>query len=92
MAVYVDKAKNKYRRGMLMSHMFADTLAELHAMADHLGLRRKWFQGQKTPHYDICQTKRKLAMQAGAVVIERYQVVMLIHSWAAEKENHVQKS
>jgi hypothetical protein len=54
MPVYVDEAKNPYGR-MLMSHMLADTLPELHAMADIVGLKRAWFQGNaSTAHYDLC--------------------------------------
>lgn len=53
---------------MVMCHMIADTLDELHAMADRIGIRRKWFQSQSsTPHYDICKAKRALAVKAGAV-------------------------
>jgi len=78
MAVYVDKAKNPYRH-MKMCHMLADTLPELHAMADRIGLRRAWFQSNHgTPHYDICQAKRRLAIQAGAVEIDRRQTGELI--------------
>lgn len=80
MAVYVDKARNPYRR-MIMSHMLADSLEELHAMAQRLGLRPGWFQPASTPHYDICQEKRAAAIALGAVEIERDRVVELIRKW-----------
>ena len=51
MPVYVDNQKNPYGR-MKMCHMLADTLEELHAMADLIGIKRKWFQNESTPHYD----------------------------------------
>ena len=76
MPVYVDKTFTAYRR-MQMCHMLADTLDELHAMADQIGLRRAWFQSHSTPHYDISLTKRRLALQAGAIEIDRRQVVAL---------------
>lgn len=78
MTVYIDRGRNPYGR-MRMCHMLADSLEELHNMADKLGLRREWFQGQaSTPHYDICQAKRKLALQLGAQEIDRRQLVELI--------------
>lgn len=66
MPVYVDRERNPYR-GMLMSHMLADSLDELHAMAAAVGLRRAWFQDHGTPHYDLCQAKRAIAIRLGAV-------------------------
>jgi hypothetical protein len=51
---------------MKMSHMTADTLEELHAMAERLGLR-KWFQNKTTPHYDLCKSKREEAIKLGAI-------------------------
>lgn len=72
MTVYVDnmrapyKPKHAHGRTYVMSHMIADTEAELHAMADRIGVLRKWFQGD---HYDITQTKRALAIEHGAVAI-----------------------
>lgn len=85
MAVYVDDGKYPYR-GMLMCHMLADTLKELHAMADKIGIRRKWFQDKNTPHYDICQTKRKLAVKNGAIEIDKYKLVELVQKWRSDKE------
>lgn len=66
MAVYVDRFRTPFRR-MIMSHLLADTLPELHAMAERLGLKREWFQNHKPPHYDLCQAKRQLAVTLGAV-------------------------
>ena len=66
MTVYVDDMKWPYR-GMIMSHMTADTVDELHAMADKIGLKRKWFQKKSIPHYDICQSKRSEAITNGVI-------------------------
>lgn len=53
---------------MLMCHMVADTREELLAMADRIGVARKWIQSPGTPreHFDICKSKRILAVAAGA--------------------------
>jgi uncharacterized protein (DUF433 family) len=65
LTVYVDDMKARYR-SLIMSHMIADTVDELHRMADRIGVARRWFQGD---HYDIAQSKRVLAVAAGAVEI-----------------------
>lgn len=80
MTVYVDNGKHPLGR-MLMSHMLADTLDELHLMARLIGLRPEWFQQHGTPHYDVCQAKRAEAIARGAVVADRRQVVDLIRRW-----------
>ena len=82
MAVYVDKAAHQLGR-MKMCHMLADSLEELHAMADRIGVHRRWFQNHGTPHYDICKAKRELALAAGAVEIDRRRTVALIRAWRA---------
>ena len=86
MAVYVDKEANRFGR-MIMCHMLADTLDELHAMAARLGLRRSWFQPKSTPHYDLSKTKRALAIQLGAIEIEREKTVELIRAWREKIRN-----
>lgn len=61
-----------------MCHMLADTVDELHAMADRIGVERRWFQGRKTPHYDVCLSKRAQAVRLGAVEVGRREVVELV--------------
>lgn len=43
MTVYVDDVRHPFRR-MVMSHMWADSLDELLAMADRIGVARRWLQ------------------------------------------------
>jgi hypothetical protein len=83
-SVYVDSEQNRFRH-MVMCHMVADTLDELHEMAQRLGLRREWFQTSRSgmPHYDICQTKRVQAVRFGAVEINRRQLVELVRKQRA---------
>jgi hypothetical protein len=70
--VYVDDMKADYKpahrpgRKYVMSHMIADSDQELHKMAAKIGVARKWFQGD---HYDITQSKKALAIEAGARLI-----------------------
>ncbi len=80
MAVYVDAAKNPYGR-MLMCHMLADSLDELHEMADKIGIQRKWFQNKNVPHYDICQSKKVLAIKHGALEIQQGKVLELVRKY-----------
>lgn len=76
MTVYVDDMYKypigQFRR-MKMSHMIADTEAELHAMADKIGLARKWYQGD---HYDVSMTLRAKAVTAGAQEITMYELAV----------------
>lgn len=74
MTVYVDDmyrfALGAYGR-MKMSHMIADTPEELHAMADRIGVARRWYQGD---HYDVALSKRALAVAAGAIEVTLRQL------------------
>ena len=66
--VYLDQARNRFGR-MIMCHMAADSLPELHAMAIRLGVRR-WFQNKPgAPHYDINKANRSLAIRYGAIEV-----------------------
>ncbi|WP_202842093.1 DUF4031 domain-containing protein [Luteimonas saliphila] len=70
MAVYVDDMRAPFGR-LVMCHMIADTEDELLAMADRIGVARRWHQypGTARSHFDIALSKRKLAVAAGAVEI-----------------------
>lgn len=79
MAVYVDDMQAGYGR-MKMCHMVADTDEELHAMAANIGVARHWHQKHGTPqsHYDICLSKRVLAVHYGAQEITQRETGMIV--------------
>ena len=79
MPVYVDNMRAPFGR-MTMCHMLADTDDELHAMADKIGVARRWHQkaGTSHSHYDICLSKRALAVRAGALEIDRKGLVAIV--------------
>lgn len=72
MTVYVDdmqlfsRVKGGPPNGARWSHLWADTLEELEEFAAKLGLNPKWLQADSAYHYDVVETKRKLALKLGA--------------------------
>ncbi len=79
MAVYVDDMAAPYGR-LILCHMLADTDDELHAMADKIGVHRKWHQKPpkaSTSHYDISKGKRRLAVSFGAIEITKKQAACM---------------
>lgn len=84
MSVYLDKTHNRFR-GMICCHMIADTLPELHAMADRIGLKREWFQPLSSPHYDVSLSRRALAIAAGARVVDRWEFVTVLRRLRSER-------
>lgn len=78
MSVYVDNVRIRYGR-MRMCHMVADTVEELHAMADKIGVKRRWFQNiPGRPHYDICLSKRSLAIRSGARAVCSREIIAVL--------------
>jgi hypothetical protein len=73
MAVYIDNAAASYGR-MIMCHMVADTLDELHQMADKIGVDRKHYHDF---HYNICKQMRDKAFQHGAVKVTTRQAALV---------------
>lgn len=63
---------------MIMCHMAADSLEELHLMAGGLGIPRKYFQEGKRPHYDISKSKRKLAVFRGALETDEERIIEVV--------------
>lgn len=65
--IYVDPLRHYPRKRDKWCHMATDgDLAELHAFAAEIGLKRHWFQGGRLSHYDLKAGKRAQAIQKGA--------------------------
>ena len=97
MTVYVDTARHPFR-GYIMCHMTADSLDELHRMADQIGMERRWFQAPPKashPHYDIPEHKRAKALALGAQeVCQRtglYFAARLGLEWAEAENDGVRR-
>lgn len=74
MAVYVDDMRMPADVGRvsgIWSHMMADTVTELDAMARRIGMRTAWRQNKRSGvHYDLVESRRAAAVAAGAVELE----------------------
>ena len=82
MTVYVDDVAHRFGR-MVMCHLWADTLPELLAMVDKIGVQRKWIQGHPTlsfgkhrnaswVHFDISLTMKERAINHGAILTDKF--------------------
>jgi hypothetical protein len=94
MTIYVDTARIPATVGPYRArwcHLMSDQLdpAELHAFAARIGLRRAWFQPGRNlvdrarpdppgDHYDVTEGKRRAAVAAGAVELDRDGLVELM--------------
>jgi hypothetical protein len=73
MAVYVDDAfvHADWGRWTGGGHLQADSLEELQAFAEGIGVWRGWLQSRPgrpdRDHYDLTREKRELALAAGAI-------------------------
>lgn len=89
MAIYVDDGRRPFGR-MIMCHMLGDTVAELHAFAASIGSDRAWFQPLSRPHYDLPLFRRRMALEAGAIDVDRRGLVDVMRRrapfWATEYE------
>jgi len=76
MSVYIDSFEAPFKN-MIMCHMIADTKQELLTMVDKIGVKRKWIQKENTiyEHFDICLSKKALAIRHGAIEIEAKALV-----------------
>jgi hypothetical protein len=88
MAVYVDRSQHKLGR-MITCHMLADTLGELHDMADRIGAKRAWYQISRTgvPHYDIPRFRRARAIELGAIEVGRRETCAIMDRVRLPKED-----
>lgn len=69
----------QYKR-MKMCHMIADTEEELEDIAIKLGLNLSWWQYKGTPksHFDVSKSVREKALQLGAIIIDRKELVEIL--------------
>lgn len=95
MTVYVDNAHIPFGN-MIMCHMWADTIDELLAMADKIGVQRKWIQGHPQlsqgkarsaswVHFDIAMGKKELALRHGAWLMDQYAPLMHVAKLQGDK-------
>ena len=80
MSVYLDPISpcvpSKRWRWSHSAHLFADTIYELHAFADRIGLKKLWFKDREYfPHYDLTSRKHAAAVRAGAIQLDRAAAV-----------------
>lgn len=98
MTVYVDDMylhpMGRFGR-MKMSHMVADTEAELLDMADRIGLNRKWLQhpgtGRGTTHFDVSMGMRAKAIAAGARQMSLRELAVMCGRWRREDAAKIRK-
>jgi hypothetical protein len=79
LTVFIDDANLAYKN-MKMNHMLADTTEELLDMARAIGVPVKWIQypgNPKREHFDICSSKRKLAIKHGAVPVTYRELALM---------------
>lgn len=75
-----------------MGHLIADSEDELHAFAASIGLRRSWYQGPPEHefwHYDCIGSKRRAAVEAGAVYFKDPRDLVERHPFHAEAQRRI---
>ena len=85
MAVYVDNYNAPYKH-MIMCHMIADTDQELYEMVDKIKVNRKW---KHNNHYDICLSKKKLAIKNNAIEITLDEIAKITHLRKMRKHHKI---
>jgi hypothetical protein len=82
MATYVDAVHEYPDAGLRFTefcHLLADTREELHAMADELGVPRRFFQDHPWRwHYDLPEHLRRQAVLLGAEQLTMHEVGALL--------------
>jgi hypothetical protein len=88
LACYVDSVR-EYPAAQLrhsrFCHLLADTREELHAMADALGVPRRYFQDHPWRwHHDLPEPLRARALELGAQEVTWHEVAALLKRRKAE--------
>ena len=85
MTVYVDDA-GVLKDGRKWYHLAADTVEELHAFAERIGLKPEWFQEKNYPHYDVTKYKRNQALREGARYVSTRVLLRVLQKKYGRKE------
>ena len=70
MAVYVDNVRDYGWKHGPSCHLIGDSVEELIAFAERIGMDREWFQPKSSPHFDLTVYGRELAVEHGAIELE----------------------
>jgi hypothetical protein len=88
-ACYVDSVREYPTAGLRHTrfcHLLADTREELHAMADELGVPRRYFQDHPWRwHHDLPEPLRARAVALGAREVTMHEVGALLKARRAEQ-------
>jgi Protein of unknown function (DUF4031) len=88
MTCYVDAIREYPGAGLRFTrfcHLLADTREELHAMADELGIPRKYFQDHPWRwHHDLPEPLRARAVELGAEEVTLHDVGALLKKRKSE--------
>ena len=73
---------------MIMCHMLADTSVELLAMVRTIGVdpKRIRCEGTHREHFDVCRSKRALAVKAGAKELDYVGLCVFLNRKRIESE------
>lgn len=71
MSVYVDNLRDYGWRHGPSCHLIGDSVEELIAFAENMGMRREWFQPKSSPHFDLTAEGRKAAVANGAIELDQ---------------------
>jgi hypothetical protein len=74
MTVYVDHLTFHAHKRKRYAHMVADSVEELHAFAESVGINRCWFHKD---HYDLNPKNHESALGSGAQLVEARTIVLV---------------
>ena len=87
MAVYVDKLVDYGWKHGPSCHLIADSVDELIEFAISMGLRREWYQPKSSPHFDLTEDGRTLAIQRGAIELDNRALVAKLRELRAKRSS-----
>jgi hypothetical protein len=89
--VYVDNLMNWGWRYGASCHMIADSVEELIEFAISIGLKERWIQLKRIPHFDLTSKRREQAIKAGAISLSRKEFVQKLREKPWQSEDNIHK-